>query len=173
MRIIQFGLENLLLMINARLLSLPLDACSRRRPCGAQGTEYPALKFRSNYLASYYLSHAPNTTPWWPSWSPDGSGSRSPMYGSIWRVDPKTGVAEELTYNAKVHSSPGWSPDGQWIVYTADDDWNSIQLEIVNVATGEIRKLTNDNQLYRRSRLFAGRRAARLCDHAARRRIST
>src|SRR6266513_2093065 len=73
-----------------------------------QGTEYPALKYRSNYLASYYLSHAPNTTPWWPS----------------------------------------WSPDGKWIVYTADDDWKSIQLEIVNVATGEIRKLTNDNQLY-------------------------
>jgi len=29
-----------------------------------QGTEYPALKYRSNYLASYYLSNAPNPTPW-------------------------------------------------------------------------------------------------------------
>jgi TolB protein len=113
-----------------------------------QGSEYPALKYRSNYLASYYLSHAPNTTPWWPSWSPDGKWIAVAMYGSIWRVDPKRGIAEELTYNTKIHSSPSWSPDGKWIVYTADDDWKSIQLEIVNVATGEIRKLTNDNQLY-------------------------
>ncbi len=114
----------------------------------AQGAEYPALTFRSNYLASYYLSHAPNTTPWWPSWSPDGKWIAVAMYGSIWRVDPKTGVAEELTYNAKLHSSPSWSPDGKWIAYTADDNWNSIQLEIVNVATGEIRELTSDRQLY-------------------------
>src|SRR5205809_2331147 len=113
-----------------------------------QGSEYPALKYRSNYLASYYLSHAPNTTPWWPSWSPDGKWIAVAMYGSIWRVDPKTGIAEELTYNAKVHSSPSWSPDGKWIVYTADDDWKSMRLEIVNVATGEVRKLTTDNQLY-------------------------
>jgi hypothetical protein len=30
----------------------------------AQGTEYLAVKYRSNYMASYYLSHAPTTTPW-------------------------------------------------------------------------------------------------------------
>lgn len=113
-----------------------------------QGSEYPALKFRSNYLSSYYLSHAPNTTPWWPSWSPDGKWIAVAMYGSIWRVNPKTGVAEELTYNAKLHSSPNWSPDGKWIIYTADDNWNSIQLEIVNAVTGEARKLTNDQQVY-------------------------
>lgn len=114
----------------------------------SQGDEYPALKFRSNYLSSYYLSHAPNTTPWWPSWSPDGKWIAVAMYGSIWRVDPETGVAEELTHSEKHHSSPSWSPDGKWIVYTADDHWNSIQLEIVNVATAETRKLTNDNQIY-------------------------
>jgi TolB protein len=114
----------------------------------SQGSEYPALKFRSNYLSSYYLSHAPNTTPWSPSWAPDGKWIAVAMYGSIWRVNLKSGNAEELTQNAKLHSSPSWSPDGKWIVYTADDNWNSIQLEIVNVETGEIRKLTNDQQLY-------------------------
>src|SRR5687768_12805300 len=114
----------------------------------AQGTEYPSMKYRSNYLSSYYLSHAPNTTPWWPSWSPDGKWIAVAMYGSIWKVDPKTGVAEELTYNKKIHSSPDWSPDGKWIVYTADDNWKSIQLEVVNVSTGEVRKLTEDTELY-------------------------
>jgi hypothetical protein len=114
----------------------------------AQGAEYPALKYRSNYLASYYLSHAPNTTPWSPTWSPDGKWIAVAMYGSIWKIDPRTGAADELTYNRKLHSFPAWSPDGKWIVYTADDNWNSIQLEIVNVATGEIRQLTNDSQVY-------------------------
>src|SRR3954451_18049551 len=71
--------------------------------CG-QGTEYPAVKYRSNYLSSYYLSHAPNTTPWWPSWSPDGKSIAVAMHGSIWKVDPRTGVAEKLTYNRKIHS---------------------------------------------------------------------
>ena len=114
----------------------------------AQGTEFSALKYRSNYLSSYYLSHAPNTTPWSPSWSPDGKWIAVAMYGSIWKIDPQTGAAYEVTYNRKLHSFPAWSPDGKWIVYTADDNWHSIQLEIVNVATGEIRSLTNDSQVY-------------------------
>src|SRR4051794_12432037 len=93
------------------------------RTVRGQGVEYPALKYRSNYLSSYYLSHAPNTTPWWPSWSPDGKWIAVAMYGSIWKVDPGTGDAYELTYNRKLHSSPAWSPDGKWILYTADDNW--------------------------------------------------
>src|SRR6266403_1408212 len=73
-----------------------------------QGTEYPAIKYRSNYLASYYVSHAPTTTP----------------------------------------CAPCWSPDGKWIVYTADDNWRSIQLEILNVESGQTRPLTRDAQVY-------------------------
>lgn len=70
------------------------------------------------------------------------------MYGSIWKIDPQTAVAHELTYNENIHSSPCWSPDGRWIVYTADHNWDSIQLEILNVSTGEVRKLTSDSQIY-------------------------
>ena len=114
----------------------------------AQGTEYPAVKYRSNYLASYYLSHSPTTVPWWPAWSPDGRWIAVSMHGSIWKIDWRTGEAWELTHARKLHSSPAWSPDGKWIVYTADDDWRSIQLEAVNVETGETRALTHDDQVY-------------------------
>src|SRR5439155_1850935 len=92
-----------------------------------QGTEYPALKYRSNYLASYYLSHAPNTTPWWPSWSPDGKWIAVAKYHPSRTVDPHKAVTDDRTYNAKIHSSPSWSPEGKWIVYTANDDAKSMQ----------------------------------------------
>src|SRR5213594_4951180 len=87
----------------------------------AQGV-YPAARTGGSYMFNYYLPPAGSSTPWWPSWSPDGKWIAVAMYGSIWKVDPQTGVAYELTYNRKYHSSPAWSPDGKWIVYTANDD---------------------------------------------------
>ena len=114
----------------------------------AQKPVYPASRHGATYMYNYYLPPAPSTTPWWPSWSPDGKWIAVAMYGSIWKVDPQTGVAHELTYNRKYHSSPDWSPDGKWIVYTAEDDAVSIGLEIVNVETGEWRALTQDQEIY-------------------------
>ncbi|MGH9720588.1 MAG: CehA/McbA family metallohydrolase [Bryobacteraceae bacterium] len=114
----------------------------------AQRPVYPSSKHGGTYMFNYYLPPAPSTTPWWPSWSPDGKWIAVAMYGSIWKVDPQTGVAYELTYNGKYHSSPDWSPDGKWIVYTADDDGVSVGLEIVNVETGESHALTQDKEIY-------------------------
>jgi hypothetical protein len=99
-------------------------------------------------MHNYYLPPAPSSTPWAPAWSPDGAWIAVAMSGSIWRVDPASGFAEEMTYNDAYHSSPDWSPDGRWIIYTADDDNRSIRLETVEVATGEIRRLTDDDALY-------------------------
>jgi TolB protein len=99
-------------------------------------------------MFNYYFPPAPSTTPWAPSWSPDGKFLAVAMHGSIWKIDPRTGVATELTYNRTYHSSPDWSPDGKWIVYTADDDGKSIQLEILNTTTGESRALTSDQQIH-------------------------
>ena len=109
---------------------------------------YRASRHGGNYMYNYYLPYSTSSTPWAPSWSPDGQSIAVGMSGSIWQVDPATGIAEEITYNAKYHSSPDWSPDGQWIIYTADDGGQTIQLEIVNTATGASHALTSDDQIY-------------------------
>jgi TolB protein len=114
----------------------------------ARTPDYPPSKHGGTYMFNYYLPPAPSTTPWAPAWSPDGKWITVGMYGSIWKVDPSSGVAYELTYNRKYHSSPDWSPDGKWIIYSADDDGNTIQLETVNVDTGETHALTSDNHMY-------------------------
>src|SRR5260370_26230823 len=110
--------------------------------------EYPASKEGAQYMHSFYIPPAPGSTPWAPAWSTEGKWIAVSMQGSIWRVDPTTGDAKELTYNRKYHSSPTWSPDGKWIVYTADDDARDINLEILNVDTGETRELTTGHDIH-------------------------
>ena len=115
---------------------------------GQEARTYPSARTGGNYMHAYYLPPAPSSTPWAPSWSPDGKAIAVAMSGSIWKVDPASGVAAEITYDAKYHSSPDWSPDGKWIIYTADDGGKTIQLGIVNVANGETRALTDDGFIY-------------------------
>ncbi len=109
---------------------------------------YPGARTGGNYMHNYYFPPAPSATPWAPSWSPDGKWIAVAMSGSIWKVDHSSGVAHELTYNQKYHSMPDWSSDGKWIIYTADDGGRTIQLEILNVETGETRALTHDSFTY-------------------------
>jgi TolB protein len=115
----------------------------------AQETRYLPAKEGAHYMFNYYFPPAPSSTPWWPAWAPDGKSIAVAMQGSIWRVDPSTGAAVELVNSgAKYLSSPAWSRDGKWLVYTADDDGKNIQLEILNVSTGESHALTTDRQIY-------------------------
>ena len=48
----------------------------------------------------------------------------------------------------KLHSSPAWSPDGKWIVYTADESGNRFSSKRERLETGETHALTKDNQVY-------------------------
>ena len=108
---------------------------------------YPGSKHGGNYMYNFYFAPAPSSTPWSPDWSPDGEWIAVAMSGSIWKVDPASGRAWELTHNEKYHSLPDVSPDGKWIIYTADDR-QTIQLEIVNLETGESHALTDDEHIY-------------------------
>lgn len=132
-------LYSLVLFIAASFLSVELMA---------QARFYPAARSGGNYMHNFYFPPSPSATPWAPDWSPDGQWIAVAMQGSIWKVDPDSGGAYELTYNEAYHSSPDWSPDGQWIIYTADYDHQRIQLEILNIQTGESHSLTDDQAVY-------------------------
>lgn len=114
----------------------------------AQTGSYPDALSGGNYMHNFYFPPAPSSTPWAPDWSPDGEWIAIAMQGSIWKVEPQTGIAYELTRSEAYHSSPDWSPDGRWIVYTADYDHQRIQLEVVDTLTGEVNKLTDDQAVY-------------------------
>lgn len=115
----------------------------------AQSRFYPDARSGGNYMHNFYFPPSPSSTPWAPDWSPDGQWIAVAMQGSIWKVDPASGIAYELTYSEDAyHSSPDYSPDGRWMVFTADYDHQRIQLEILNIETGEISKLTDDQAVY-------------------------
>src|SRR2546428_1280955 len=109
---------------------------------------FPAAKTGGNYMHTFYFPPGLSATPWWPDWSPDGRWIAVSMEGSIWKVDPATGAAFELTYNGRYHSSPDWSPDGKSIIYTVEENLKAIQLEILSVDTRETYALTSGEHIY-------------------------
>ena len=109
---------------------------------------YPAARMGGNYMHNFYLPPAVNSTPWAPTWAPDGESIAVSMHGSIWSVAVESGLAIELVSGPMYYSSPSYSPDGRWMVYTADDHGGSIGLEILDLETGETRPLTDDEEVY-------------------------
>ena len=115
-------------------------------PTRAQPRAFPAAKTGGNYMHNYYLP-PPSSTPFWPAWSPSGEEIAFSMQGSLWKMRVGQDVASELTAGATYDSSPDWSPDGRWIVYTAEADTASINLMLLDVATAESRELTTGSDL--------------------------
>ena len=109
---------------------------------------YPAARMGGNYMHNFYFPPAVNSAPWAPSWAPDGQSVVVSMHGSIWSVDVDSGLAVELVSGPAYYSSPNYSPDGRWLIYTADDHGRSIGLEILNLETGETHALTDDEEIY-------------------------
>jgi len=138
------------------LLGSALAPAASAQEAGGEGARalfegrafYPAAEHGGMYMRNYYIPPAPSSTPWAPAWHPDGTTVAVSMGGSIWSVDPETGVATELTRGPAYHSSPAWSPDGRHLVYTADRHGHRIQLRILDVETGRERALTDDDHLY-------------------------
>ena len=93
-----------------------------------------------------------------PSWSPDGkriafmswrAGHFIGEFGlssEIYVMDADGKNTRRLTNNRKSDSSPSWSPDGKWIVFTADRKGDDVNYEIyvMDADGGNQRRLTNN-----------------------------
>ena len=109
---------------------------------------YPNARTGGNYMHNYLLPPAASSTPWWPTWSPDGQWVAFAMDGTLWRMEVTNGrgngVAEELLREDDYLSSPEWSPDGRFLAFTADDDGKSINIQVLELATGVVTAVTTD-----------------------------
>ena len=133
------------LFLLAGLATLPLGGQPVRSESPLRDA-YPAALTGGNYMHNYYLPPVAST-PWRPSFSPDGEWLAFSMSGSIWKVRVGGGEAYELTANPTYDSSPAWSPDGRWIAYTADHNYESINLRLLDTVTGESADLTSDQHV--------------------------
>ena len=93
-----------------------------------------------------------------PSWSPDGKriafmsrrdGHFIGEFGltyEIYVMDADGKNTRRLTDNRKSDSSPSWSPDGKWIVFSADRKGDNVNYEIYVMDNdgGNQRRLTNN-----------------------------
>ena len=73
---------------------------------------YPAARMGGNYMHNYYLPPAVNSTPWYPSWSPDGrriafvsDRSGSPQ---VYVMNSDGSDTRRLTYQGSYNTAPAW-----------------------------------------------------------------
>jgi len=88
-----------------------------------------------------------------PAWSPDGKMLAFSLFGSIWRVSPEGGTAEQLTTTDGYHAHPAWSPRGDRIAFVAGLNPQgrlpniSGELRILDLAAGTERKISTPHFL--------------------------
>ncbi len=143
-----------LLALLATLLAVPpvaapLVAASLLAPPAAVAQRaYPASAHGGNYMHNFYFPPAPSSSPWYPAWHPGGERVAVAMSGSIWEVDVASGDAFEVVYGTEYISSPNYSPDGVWLLYTVDDGGGTIDLEVMHRASGERHRLTAGEHIH-------------------------
>ncbi len=96
----------------------------------------------------------------------NGPGFIDDKVAHLWLVDVETGAARRLTDGPTSDAEPAWSPDGTRIAFTAsrgrDHDLDyQFDVFVVEVATGQVTRITDGTRLrVRQRRLAPGRRDA-------------
>jgi len=113
------------------------------------GKRLPAAAASSAIVAALLLAVATQAgatatdilLPRFPAPSPDATRIAFCYQGDIWVVASEGGEAVRLTAHPAYDQQPIWSPDGQWIAFTANRDGND-DVFVLPVAGGEVRRLT-------------------------------
>ena len=95
------------------------------------------------YYREMYLPQL-TTGPSGAAWMPDGSALVYSMRGSLWRQTLGTTVATQLTAGSGYDYQPDVSPDGKWVAFDRYDG-NSVELELLELASGRVTALTSNH----------------------------
>ncbi len=128
-----------------RLTLLPLllacaVAAAERRPVLPQIDTPHDYYYREMYLPQ--LTSGPSSL----AWLPDGSELVYSMQGSLWRQALDGTTAVQLTAGPGYDYQPDVSPDGRQVVF-ARYDGDSLNLYVLELATGETRPLTTGDDV--------------------------
>ncbi|MDB4912265.1 MAG: hypothetical protein JWO39_3088 [Gemmatimonadetes bacterium] len=95
------------------------------------------------YFREMYLPQL-TTGPSGAAWMPDGTALVYSMRGSLWRQTLGSTVATQLTAGGGYDYQPDVSPDGRWVAFDRYDG-NSVELELLELATGKVAPLTSNH----------------------------
>ena len=93
------------------------------------------------YFREMYLPQL-TTGPSAAAWSPDSRSLVYSMAGSLWRQEPGSTKAEQLTAGPGYDYQPDWSSDQRWVVFVRYDH-DAVELWSLDMWDGRTRKMTS------------------------------
>ena len=142
-------------LVAAALLGPALAAWSQPPPGAGRERVLKQVRVPHHYYyREMYLPQAASG-PSAPAWSPDGRELAVSIEGALYRVDPATGAARQLTDGPGYDYQPDWSPDGRFLAYASYRD-DALELWLLELESGRASPLTANGAANRRYLEFLG-----------------